>query len=490
MTHDALAGMTADEKRALLRRLLAERAAAEKRGTSSDESDTFPLSHAQRALWFLQRLLPETFAYNVAFTGRFSPALDLEAFRRAIDKLVARHAALRTVFAERSGQPVQRVLPTVESPLRVVDAFEMSEAELYATVRADYECPFVLDRPLAAMTVYRRQGEDVFLMNVHHLVFDAWSQQILFTDLRALYEVERQTRSPQLASPEVGYRDFVTAQSALLDGAAGRDLEANWQSVFAVAPRPLAMKLARSRPADLSMHGTTMPFALDADASAALHALAKRQNTTLYTVMLAAMQVLLFQFSGEPDITIGTPVSLRSRPEWLDVVGYFINMLPMRTTLREEETFTAHLARARDTVLRALEHQEFPFSLMVDRLKIRRDPNRSPVFQAMLNVIVSPRASELAGLFIADGRESVRFGDSQITSYLIPQQEGQFEIVIEITDSGGVLHGNLKYQSALYSPESARRMTDAFVAILDAIAGTPDMRVGELSRLDRDNFEF
>ena len=165
-------------------------------------------------------------------------------------------------------------------------------------------------------------------------------------------------------------------------------------------------------------------------------------------------------------------------------------MLPMRTTVREDETFLAHLARARETTLRALEHQDFPFSLMVDRLKIRRDPSRSPIFQAMLNVIVSPRASELASLFVADAGTSLPFGTSRLTSYVIPQQEGQFEIMIEISDSDGALRGNLKYQTDLYTTETAQRMADSFVATLEEIVSRPDARVGELSRLNRDSFEL
>jgi hypothetical protein len=490
MTPDDLSRMTAEEKRALLRRLLAERTAAAAPSAPADASAAFPLSHAQRALWFLQRLVPDTVAYNVALTGRLSPSLDIEAFGRAMNALVARHAALRTVFEERNGQPMQRVLPRAEARVRVVDAHDMSDAELHAAVRADYARPFALDTPLAATTVYRRRHEDVLLINVHHLVFDAWSQQILFTDLRALYEAEQQRRVPRLPAKGAEYHDFVNAQSALLEGGAGDTLRRYWQSVFSAPPRPLAIPPARPRGPDVSMEGATVPFALGPDVSAALHALAKRQNTTLYTVMLAAMQLLLVQFSGESDVTIGTPVSLRSRPEWLGVIGYFINMLPMRTTVREDDTFTAHLARARETVLRALEHQDLPFPLLVDQLKVRRDPSRSPLFQAMLNVIVSPRGNELARLFTARGHDALTLGSSRLTSYVIPQQEGQFEIMLEIMDFEGMLLGNLKYQTALYDAELAQRMTDTFVATLEAIARAPDARVDELNRVERDTFEF
>ena len=489
MTHDALIRMTSDEKRTVLRRLLTERAAAEQQRAERSTTDAFPLAHAQRALWFLQRLVPDTCAYNVAFAGRFAPSLDLSALRRAFDKLVERHAGLRTVFSEQDGQPVQRVLPVAEFRLCVVDACEFSEAELYSVIQAAYQTPFALDEPLAAATVFRRAAEDILLVNVHHLVFDAWSQQLLFGELRALYDGERHNRPAQLPRQTGEYRDFVTAQSTMLDGEHGRKLWSHWQSIFAAAPRPLNIRQALPRPPELSTRGATLSFALDSETSAGLHALAKRHTTTLYTVMLAAMQVLLFEFSGESDIVIGTPVSLRSRTEWLNVIGCFINMLPMRTAVHEDQPFSTHLGRARDTVLAALEHQEFPFSLLVDRLKLHRDSNRSPLFQAMLNVVASPRESELASLYTAS-RDALPFGDTALTSYLIPQQEGQFEIVIEMTEADRVLHGNLKYQSDLYTHETARAMTASFVSILEVIVRTPDIHIAELTRLDRDTFEL
>jgi len=490
MTPEALAAMSPEAKRELLRRLLDERARETTRVAAEKKDDAFQLAHTQRAIWFLQRLLPETHAYNVTFSGRFSPPLNLNAFRAAMDRLVARHDALRMVFSEQDGQPVQRVLSVAEARLGVVDASNLSDAELYTTVCEESHVPFSLDVPLIATTIYRRNDEDILLINVHHLVFDAWSQHILFSDLRALYIAELNDASIELPDAEAQYRDFVMEQAVDLDGRHGDELWNYWHSVFDTDPAPLAIRARVEAQNALTMQGASVPFSLDSQASAALNALAKQQNTTLYTIMLAAMQVLLFQYSGQQDVTIGTPVSLRTRSEWLQVIGYFINLLPMRTTIDPTAPFTGHLARARETVLGALEHQEFPFPLMVSRLKLGRDPNHSPIFQAMLNVIITPKANELASLFTASHRTALQFGGSRLTSYVIPQQEGQFEIVIEVTDSDGVLHGNLKYQTDLYSRETAQRMTDSFLAILEAAVEKPDMSVDDLTRLDRDTFDI
>jgi hypothetical protein len=474
-----------EEKRALLRRLLAERAAS--------GAGDYPLAHGQRALWFLQRLIPDTCAYNVAFSARIEPAVDLDAFRRALDQLVARHPALRTVFPEHNGQPVQRVLPTAPTPLRVVDMADASDEALHAAVSADYRRPFDLDTTLFAVTLYRRRGHDVLLVNVHHLVFDAWSLQILFEDLRALYEAETGGGTATLAPLAAQYRDFVASQAAMLDSEHGDALWRYWESTLAGIPTTLEIAAAYPRSSAVTMRGATVPFSLSPEQSAAVHALARRQHTTLYTVVLAAMHVMLHRFSGQSDIVVGTPVSMRSRDELTNVIGYFINMVPVRGSVTPDEPFTALLARTRESVLGALEHQEFPFPLLVDRLRIQRDPRWNPIFQAMLNVNVSSRAMELSRLFgpSEGASDPVRFGASGLTPYPIPQQEGQFDVVIEMTDSDGVLHGNLKYQTDRFSPDTARDMRDALVGLLTAVTERPDAPVSELVAAEqREDFEL
>jgi hypothetical protein len=488
VTAAALDRLGPDEKRALLRRLLAERAA-------SGVAD-FPLAHGQRALWFLQRLFPDTYAYNVAFSARIDPALDIDAFRRALDRLVARHQALRTVFPEHNGQAVQRVLPPAPAPLRVVDMAHASDDELRTAVADDYRRPFDPDASLFAVTVYRRHGHDVLLLNVHHLVFDAWSLQILFDDLRALYDAELKGEAAALPPLAARYRDFVAGQNAMLDSARGQALSSYWEQTLAGIPTTLELTDAYPRSGAFTMRGATLPFSLDPALTAAVHALARRQHTTLYTVMLAAMHVMLHRFSGQSDIVVGTPVSMRSRDEFTNVIGYFINMVPVRGRLLPDEPFSALLARTRESVLGALEHQDLPFPLLVDRLRIQRDPRWNPIFQAMLNVNVSSRASELSRLFgpAEPGErasEPVPFGASRMTPYPIPQQEGQFDIVIEMTDTDGVIHGNLKYQVDRLPPEAVRDMRETFIAVLATITERPDVPVSDLAAVHhREDFEL
>ncbi|HXC26240.1 MAG TPA: condensation domain-containing protein [Gemmatimonadaceae bacterium] len=483
MKADSLTQLNPEEKRALLKRLLAEK--------SANGAGTYPLAHGQRALWFLQKLRPEMYAYNVAFAARLHPSLDLTVFQRSVDRLVARHASLRTIFPEQEGQPVQRVLSEIGSPLRVIMMEDQTDAEVQAAVYADYQRPFRLEESLVSIFVYRRRHEDILLINVHHLVFDAKSLQVLFEDLRIIYEAELLGVEPALTLVATRYQDFVAWQTTMLAGPQGKQLWDYWANIFTTAPPPLEIAAARPRPPMFSFRGTFIPFVIAPKLASGLSALAKSQQTTLYTILLAAMQVMLYQFSGQTDITIGTPVSLRTRREWSDVIGYFINMVPIRSTISTDASFTDWLARTREVVLGALDHQDFPFSLMVDQLKIRREPNRSPVFQAMLNALVSTQSTNnLSRLFHPGQQGGVPFGQVTLTPYIIPQQEGQFEIVVEVVDLEETLYGSLKYQTDLYSSETAQRMADAYCAILEAVVANPHARIAELVGADRDDFEI
>lgn len=482
MSAESLKDLSPDQKRALLKRLLAERA--------ETAPGDYPPTPGQQAIWFLQKFLPDTAAYNVAFAAHVAPPLELPALERAFTQLAARHASLRTVFPEQDGRPIQRVLPPSAVPIHVAHVPDLSDAELDAMVRRDYGRPFVLDEPLMTVFLYRRQNEDVLLLNVHHLIFDAWSLQILFEELEALYRAELAGEPIALTPPAAQYRDFAAWQNRLTQDSEGERLWSYWATTLTPPLPVLNILAAKPRPAELELRGGTIPFALDRQLSNRLQELARERHTTLYTVFLAALQVLLYQFSEQTDFVVGTPVSLRTRDEWRNVIGYFINMVPIRTTVDPTCSFLDHLESARQAALGALAHQEFPFPLMVDRLKIRRETNRSPVFQAMLNVVISGRAGERPGPLTAGPSDPIRFGPSQLLPYPLPQQEGQFEIVLEVTDAGGALLGNLKYQTDLYTEETARQMSASYLAILERIVTDPAIRIEDLVKVERDTFEI
>ena len=451
-------------------------------------SQPFPLSVGQKALWLAQQLAPDNCAYNLAFAARLSPPLQLEAFQGALDQLVVRQPMLRSVVS--SAELLQRILPPAPMPVQIVDISGCTDAEAHSLICRNHRQPFDLQRSLFRATVFRRQEQDILLLNVHHLVFDARSLQVVFAELRQMYEAGLHGAKSKLAPLAAQYKDYVDWQAAIIESPRGTALWEYWSRTLSGDLPILEIPVEGGLGPAESIEGAAAPFSISADVSASLRELARRNQTTLFTVLLAAMQVLLSRFSGQADVLIATPVSLRYRPEWSQVTGFFVNMLPLRGMTNPDEQFSRHLAHARETVLGALAHQEFPFPLMVERLRIRRRPDRTPVFQAVLNVFASPSTSDLAQLFHADQEATLRFGDSHLIPYAIPQQEGQFEVAVEVLDTGANLHCNLKYQTRFLNSARARDMIETYLGILACIGADPDVPIRALPRSERETFEI
>ncbi|HEY4303074.1 MAG TPA: condensation domain-containing protein [Gemmatimonadaceae bacterium] len=474
--------MNPEEKRALLKRLLAERAAA---GVGD-----YPLTHGQRALWFLQQLVPDTYAYNIVLALRFQPSVDLSALQRAIDRLVARHPALRTVFPAVEGQPLQRVLPPSPVPLPVVDMAGASDDEVYRALVAEHQKPFFLAQRAMNLVLFRREEEDALLLDMHHIVVDAWSLDVIFSDLHALYEAELHHRQVELQPVRARLSESASAEAELLSSARGEALWQYWSNTLGGDLPALAITPDNPVSGSAALAGASVPFAFTNELSSAIHALAKSRGTTIYAIMLVTTQMLVYRLSGESDVIIGTPIALRAAPELADVVGYYVNTLPVRGAVRGGDTFASLLDLAREQLIAALDHQEYPFSMLVDRLQVRRDSGRNPIFQVMLNVLVSSRASALWRSFGNIERQSVSFGSSRVTPYVLPQQDGQFALTIEVIEREGALSGNLRYQTALYSEDRATEIRDAFIALLAGAIANPNACAADVVIPTREQFEL
>jgi hypothetical protein len=445
----------------------------------------FPLAYEQRALWFIQRLMPESCAYNLTFASHVSPSLNLEVFADALNRLVARHEALRTIFAEEDGHPFQRVLPDASVGLKIVELERESGPALRRRLVAEFQQPFDLGQPLFRAVLYRHPGgEDTLLIAIHHIVVDGQSMPLLFRDLRELYRAALNSVPPSLPPIQAHYHDFVDWQARLLESPEGDSLWTYWRSTLAGELPALQIEGSKPRPPMLSGKGASLRFSLNPELSLAIHDFVRDRQITLFMFMSGMFQILLHAFTRQTDIVIGSPASVRSKAEWSEVIGCFINMLPIRAHISPISSLSDHLIATRESVRGAIAHQDFPFALMVNRLKVHRDASRTPVFQAMLNVQVAPRSTELAGLFRA-GRsdQPMEFGGSMVTPIAISQQEGQFDITLDITVIDGDLSGNLKFNTDVIDTELASRMRSSFLALLDDVMIHPDSSVGRLSEV-------
>lgn len=475
----SLAGLSLAEKRMLLAQLLQERA--------NQPASEFPLSHGQRGLWFLDQMDRGSSAYNVCYPSRIRSPLDLDAFRRAVHTLVERHPSLRTTFEERNGEIFQRVHEDPPSPLELIDASAWSEETLHQRIDAEAHHPFDLERgPLVRMQLYRRAPDDhILLICVHHIVGDFWSLVILIEEMQALYPAECRGKPVELPPPAKHYRDFVHWQAELLAGPEGERLLAYWQRQLAGAPTVLDVPADRARPPVFRRRGGAAHWRVDTDLSRRLKELAAAEGVTLYSVLLAVFQVMLGRYTGQDDFLVGSPFAGRNRPGFEGVIGYFINMLPLRADLAGNPTFRELLGRVGATVLGALEHQDYPFALLVERMNVERDLSRTPLVQVTFILEKSHRSQQLGAwrFFLPPSGATLTLGELQVEQYYVDHHGSQSDLEMVFEEGDGTLEGMLRYNCDLFEPETAQRMAGHFLTLLESVVDDPGRPLSDLSYL-------
>ncbi|MFE4519447.1 amino acid adenylation domain-containing protein, partial [Kitasatospora sp. NPDC056783] len=436
---------------------------------AADPAAEPPLSHAQQRLWFLDRFEPGSTEYSSLSVLRLRGALDRAALAGALDALVERHEALRTTYAERDGRARQVVRPPepVELPRE-----DVSPAGLDALVERIAATPFDLEAGpvLRAHLARTAVDEHVLVLAVHHIATDGWSMGVLGRDLGELYAAAVEGRRPELPALPVRYTDYAAWQRTRT-AAAEADLDHWRRALDGLAP--LELPTDRPRPAVRGREGALVTFTLPAELTARLRERGRAADGTLYTVLLAACQVLLARWSGQRDIAVGTVTSGREQGELHDVVGMFVNTLVLRGDIRPELSFHELLTAAQHTVLAALAHQEVPFERVVDALQPERDTSRTPLFQVMVALHnLGAQAPRLPGLTVEPVTPPVR--------------NATFDLSFDFAEHDGGLTGYLEYSTGLFDESTARRLTDALGTLLAAAAEAPHTPVGALPLMTED----
>ncbi|MER7335009.1 MULTISPECIES: amino acid adenylation domain-containing protein [unclassified Micromonospora] len=430
-----------------------------------------PLSYAQERVWFMDQIAPGAAAYHIAVPLRVRGPLDVAALRAALAGLTRRHESLRTRFpADADGRPTAVVADSVEVPLTIVDAPD--EAAAQALVDAAAAEPFDLARgPLLRALLIRLAAEDhVLFLGKHHIVGDGWSVDVLLRDLITLY------RGGEPPALPIQYGDFAHWEARELDGPAAQG-HVEWWKQRLTGITPLELPLDLPRPATQTYAGDFVEFRLDRAAMDGLAALTRSYGGTLFMTLLAAYQVLLARHAGQDDFAVGASVAGRSAPELENVVGMFINMLPMRAELAGDPTFAELLERTRRAVLDGLEHGEVPFARVVHELGLPRDVSRSPVFQAM---------------FVLQNYEIGRFTQvsdaTDVTFDWTPMElratRFDFEFhAVEVIDG---LYGKLVFNTDLFTRDTVERMAQRLSTLLRAVVAAPDTPISALDLLPAD----
>jgi amino acid adenylation domain-containing protein len=445
------------------------------------------LSHGQEGLWFLWKLVPEASAYHNVLPLRIRGALDVDALHRALQRLVDRHPSMRMEFKEEAGRPCQRTRERQKAAFEVIDAFGWSETRLDGMLREYARRPFDLERDAAPRVTLFRAAPDhhLFLLVAHHIVSDLWSFIVLMDELREAYAAERAGREPALPALPLSYAAYVGERHQMAAADAAEALWKYWRDELPDDLPVLDLPIDHARPSMQSFRGGTVVRRLDAELMRKVKLLAGRERATVFMALMAAYQAFLHRYTGQESFVVGSPTAGRDRAELHGVVGDFINMVPVRADLTGRPSFKQLLARVRTKLIETIRHQDYPFSLIVDRLHLRRDLSRSPVFQTTLVLQKFHRYPELSRAILPDDDEpSIPFADLTLEPIPLSQQDGQFDLNLEMKeDDRGRLACAWKYASDLFERSTIERMASHFETLLEQIVVEPDRPVAELRLL-------
>lgn len=465
-----------EEKRALLTQLLQKKISA---------PSLFPLSLGQQALWFLYKLAPTSWAYNTLFTAHTPLGVDIPALRRAFQALIDRHPSLRTTYTVRDRNPLGQIHEQQEIYFKEINAATWSSDELNNYLVQEAQCPFDLEQgPLLRVSLFRTTTNYILMLAIHHIASDFWSLLILIDELGVLYPAQKAGTQAFLPTLNLSYADYVRKQAEMLAGGKGERLWTYWCHQLAGELPVLDLPTDYPRPPVQAYRGASYNFKLSEELTNRLKALAKAEKSTLYTLLLAAFQVLLHRYTSQEDILVGSPTSGRSKPEFSGIVGYFVNLVVLRTDLSGNPTFKTLLRQVRHTVLTALAHQDYPFPLLVERLQPNRDPSRSPIFQVSFALQKPQRVGEIVELF-APSEAGVKYdlGGLELEPFEMAQQEGQFDLTLEMMEARETLFGAFRYNTDLFDSATIARMVGHFQNLLAAIVADPTQKLSDLPLL-------
>jgi amino acid adenylation domain-containing protein len=428
-----------------------------------------PLSFAQRRLWFLHRLEPTSAAYNCATGLRVPGPLDRNVLKATFGEIIRRHEVLRTSFPSEDGEPWQEIAPPSEVALRVVDLSASQDREALATQLAsrEAELPFDLenDPPVRLSVLVLEPNDHVLFITMHHIVCDGWSLNVLVREFVEIYGALSRCESISLPEPEIQYADYALWQRAEEESSAWEEKLAYWcRQLGGSLP---STNLPGSRPAADGVVGRRM-FVIDAETAKALKDLSRDEHATLFMVMLAAFKTLLFRMTGEDDIIIGTDNAGRNRAELEWLVGFFVNMLVLRTNLAGDPTFRDLIRRVRRTTLDAYAHQDVPYDRIVEALRPDRVGGHSPMFRIMFGQQNVP----VEQLRVND-RAIERFGKSE-------EEHSRFDVSIWVNDRPGQLTVSWHCRPSVADASLIQDLQKRYESILQLVAATPDTRLSNI----------
>ncbi|WP_442940787.1 non-ribosomal peptide synthase/polyketide synthase [Nostoc sp.] len=435
-----------------------------------------PLSYSQTRLWFLDQFDPNSAFYNIPIALRLVGSLNKTALEQSLEEIIHRHEALRTNFITIDGKPSQIIQTETNWTVSVVDWKHLSatEQEIATQQLAQQQAiqPFELATQalVRATLVILSETEHILLMCMHHIVSDGWSMGVFVQELAALYSAYSQGQTSPLAPLPIQYADFALWQRQWLQGDILQKQLSYWEKQLADAPALLSLPTDRPRPAVQTFAGANQQFELSIELTSKLTKLSQEQGVTLFMTLLAAFDTLLYRYTEQSDILVGTPIANRNRGEIEGLIGFFVNTLVLRTDLSGNPSFSELLTRVRQMAMEAYSHQDLPFEMLVETLQPERDLSHAPLFQVDFLLQNDPLSEvELTGL--------------NVTSLPIESATAKFDLTLAMAIAPTGMVGVWEYNTDLFDASTIARMAGHFVTLLEAIVENPQQQISQLPML-------
>ncbi len=433
-----------------------------------------PLSFAQQRLWFLDQMSPGNPQYNIATALRLHGTLNANLLERSLFLIVQRHETLRTAFRVEEGKPVQVIVPECPWALSTIDLTSESEPaqsrRREEIVRDEAMHSFDLQAPplLRGTLLKTAEQEHTLLLTMHHIVSDGWSMAVLADEVAQCYRALVADCEPALPSLPIQFSDYAIWQREQMSEHRADALLDYWTEQLTDSPRHLELPLDFPRPATQTFHGSVQRSSLSAEHTKALREFSRENHATLFMTLLAAFQVVLARYSGQHDVSVGSPIASRIQPEVERLIGFFANTLVLRANVSANPSFVEFLSQVRRTTLDAFAHKDLPLDRIVERLQPERDLSRTPLFQVMFvmqNIPLVPR--ELDGLAVSE----VRFDHAPVSS---------FDATLNVDEGDDQLRLSFVYNTSLFKPSTAARILASYEEVLRQIVADPSQKVLEM----------
>ncbi|MBE9125473.1 MULTISPECIES: non-ribosomal peptide synthetase [unclassified Coleofasciculus] len=431
-----------------------------------------PVSFAQQRLWFLDKLEGQSAIYNISKVLRLSGKLNLTALEQAFQVIVERHETLRTSFQVVNDSPVQIIAPQISFTLPVIDLqnlpIEEQSTQVQKLVKKEAQKPFNLTQaPLLRVTLlHLKEQSHILVLTIHHIISDGWSMGIFIRELSTLYQAFHKGEPNPLPPLSIQYADFSHWQREWLQGEVLSKQLNYWKAQLTDAPRLLELPTDHPRPPVQTFRGRRQQFQLNAELTRKLKTLSQQSEATLFMTLLAAFVTLLYRYTSQADIVIGSPIANRNRSQIEPLIGFFVNTLALRINLDNNPKFNELLAKVQQIALDAYAHQDLPFEKLIEELQPERSLSYSPLFQVMFVLQNAPSSN-------------LELPDLTLTPLELDTETAKFDLTLSITETEQGLRGVLEYATDLFDEETITRMAGHFQTLLEGIIANPQQKVSQ-----------